>query len=534
MPITYYYEKLNEDFYFILPEFYLWSTAIALLSYMILITGRYMHFYFFRTALLFVLLILFFTFVILVAMYYFNYLLFFSDFLQKNNFIGSIQTKCLNEYLVFDQFTLFFKIFVIFLTFVTVLASFDYFKIHVIRAFEYPILILFVTLGSLLLISSLDLIGFYLTMEFISFCLYTLASSRYKSIYSAEASIKYFVHGCCVSGLYVFGTSLFFLSTGTTNFYSVATAVFNGVEYGKLEHELADAYVSGVSIFFIAAVLTSILPLFKVAVVPYHYWIADVYEGSPMYVTAYFSIVTKFVMVIALIRFFFSVLPIFLFHLSEVFLFYGLVSVIVGVLAALTEQKIKRVLAYSSISHSGYIILGLMPYNFGGLIASLDYIIIYAFTNVIIFIFLLACLSTVPGQYKKHIIFVSDLCLLQRQNYLAASCFAIALLSFAGLPPFAGFFVKFNIFTMLWNSGYTVCVVILIIMNLISTYYYLRFIKCLFFSPNNFAVHNLFISPTNYFVMLIFTSFLIFYPFYGVYLDFFLSHLLLNIFFCDF
>jgi NADH-quinone oxidoreductase subunit N len=506
--------------------------VFILLLYVVAGAGRFMHFYFFRLTTLYALLILFFSFHLLLILFYLDYFIFFFENLKKNNLIGSVQITILNNYLVFDQFTLFFKLLIVFLTFISLLISFDYFKIQIIRAFEYPILIIFATVGSLFLISSYDLIGFYLTIEFISFCLYTLAASRYNSIYSAEAAIKYFVHGCCVSGLYVFGAALFFLSAGTTNFYLIAATIFNITQNTKMT--LPAVLFSDVTIFIIAAVLTSILPLFKIAIVPYHYWVADVYEGSPMYVTAYFSIVIKLVMVIALIRFIFNVLPIFLFYLSEVFLFYGVISVIVGVLSALTEQKIKRILAYSSISHSGYIVLGLISYNFTGLLASLDYIIIYAFTNIIIFIFLLTCFSVKSGEYKKHIIFVSDLCLLQRQNYTAAVCFAIALLSFAGLPPFAGFFVKFNIFTVLWNAGYSTVVLILILMNLLSTFYYLRFIKCLFFSPNTHQVHPFNMTFINKNIMIFFTGLLIFYPFFSFYFDFFLSHLLLNIFFCGF
>jgi len=532
MTIKYTFNNIVEHGYYLIPEFFLLGSAFMILVYVTLVAGRFMHYYYLHITIPFVQLVLLLTFILLLIMWYSDYLVFFFKISQEDDLVGAIQTVYLNNYLVHDQFVIFFKLLIIFLTLIVVFISVDYFKAHAIRVFEYSILILFATAGSLLLISSYDLIGFYLTMEFTSFCLYTLAASYYKSIYSVEAAIKYFVHGCCVSGIYVFGSALFFLGAGTTNFYSISALIFNITQNTKMT--LPAVLFSDLSIFIVASVLTSILPLFKIGIVPYHNWVADVYEGSPMYVTAYFSIVTKLVMVIALIRFFFNVLPIFIFYLGEVFLFYGVISVIFGTLAAFSEQKIKRVLAYSSISHSGYIILGLAPYTFYGLSASLSYIIIYAITNIIIFTFLVTCLSAKQGEYRKYIIYVSDLCLLPRQNYTAAVCFSVALLSFAGLPPFAGFFVKLNIFIALWEAGHTVITVILVIMSLISTYYYLRFIKCLFFSPNNFEILPVCVSVANRGIMIFFTILLIFYPFYAIYLDFFLSHLLLNVFFCDF
>jgi NADH-quinone oxidoreductase subunit N len=269
--------------------------------------------------------------------------------------------------------------------------------------------------------------------------------------------------------------------------------------------------------FSTASVAILALPFFKVALVPYHFWIADVYEGSPLPITAYFSIVIKLVMVASVIRILYSLLLSVLPILKYIILLYALSSIVVGVLSALAEQKIKRILAFSSISHSGYILIGLVPMKYSSLGATINYTLIYALTNVIIFAFLLMTIGAKSYNTRRAIVYVSDLGLLKNTNFFLGLCFSIALLSFAGLPPFAGFFVKFYIFYELWFAGYTLSVIIMIIMSLISTYYYLRFIKCLFFSLNRKVVQLTQTSFLNKTIIILSTFFLSFYFLWSAY-----------------
>jgi NADH-quinone oxidoreductase subunit N len=204
---------------------------------------------------------------------------------------------------------------------------------------------------------------------------------------------------------------------------------------------------------------------------------------------------------------FLSFLPL----LKYFLLLFGLISVVVGVLSALSEQKIKRILAFSSIGHSGYIILGLVPMKYSSLGASINYVVIYALTNVLIFAFLLATISAKIGNLNRYVVYVSDLSLLKNTNFFLSFCFSIALLSFAGLPPFAGFFAKFYVFYELWLAGYTFSVVLMILMSFISTYYYLRFIKCLFFSPNLRSTYLVQNDLINKVVIGLLAFFLVFY-----------------------
>jgi NADH-quinone oxidoreductase subunit N len=498
------FDSTTYDLLNLLPEIFLLGLVIFCLIYLSFYAGRSFHFIYFKVGFTFMQLGL--------------GLCFLLHILNLINWPAHTVQIILGGYLVCDLFSFFIKILITFLGLVCGFISYAYYKNQHTKSYEYILLLTFSLMGSMILISSYDLISFYLSMELVSFCLYTLAASRYNSVYSVEAGIKYFIHGCCISGIYVFGVALFFLIAGTTNFYNLhlnLTDFF--LDFTLVQQPNFTINFLEFIFFSTASVAILALPFFKVALVPYHFWIADVYEGSPLPITAYFSIVIKLVMVASVIRILYSLLLSVLPILKYIILLYALSSIVVGVLSALAEQKIKRILAFSSISHSGYILIGLVPMKYSSLGATINYTLIYALTNVIIFAFLLMTIGAKSYNTRRAIVYVSDLGLLKNTNFFLGLCFSIALLSFAGLPPFAVFFVKFYIFYELWFAGYTLSVIIMVIMSLISTYYYLRFIKCLFFSLNRKVVQLTQTSFLNKTIIILSTFFLSFYFLWSAY-----------------
>jgi len=487
------YDLLN-----LLPEIFLLGLVIFCLIYLSFYAGRSFHFIYFKVG---------FTFMQLGLV-----LCFLLHILNLINWPAHTVQVILGGYLICDLFSFFMKILINFLALICGFTSYAFQKNQNPHSYEYTLLLTLSLVGSMLLVSSYDLLSFYLSMELVSFCLYTLAASRYNSVYSVEAGIKYFIHGCCISGVYIFGVALFFLITGTTNFYNLHLSLTDFfLDFILVQWSNGTANFLEFTFFSIALTAILALPFFKIALVPYHFWIADVYEGSPLPITAYFSIVIKLVMVASTIRtlysLFLSVLPL----LKYILILYAIFSIIIGALSAVAEQKIKRILAFSSISHSGYIIMGLVPMTYSSLGAAINYMVVYALTNVIIFAFLLMTIRTKSYNTQRSIIYVSDLGLLKKTNFFLGLCFSIALLSFAGIPPFAGFFAKFYIFYELWFAGYVFSVLTMILMSLFSTYYYLRFIKCLFFSLNKKTTQLTQTDLLNKITISILTFFLSFY-----------------------
>jgi NADH-quinone oxidoreductase subunit N len=418
----------------------------------------------------------------------------------------------LGGYIIHDYLSIYAKLTVFILTLLVGLISRPYFKVYPFKAFEYIVIAGLSIIGCTLLVSSFDLMGFFLTMELISFCLYTLAASRFNSVYAAESAIKYFVQGSFASGVFVFGLAMFFSMTGTTSYY-FGQAIINN------SYAIVHTYIFDFMYFFISMLLMLTLPLFKIAAAPFHYWIADVYEGSPLPVTAFFSVVVKFVMTIALVRLVGTLFKFWMCYFRDVLIFYALLSIVIGTFAACAEQRIKRVLAYSSINHSGYLLLGLVPAHYGALGSVIEYSFVYALTNLVVFAFLMLCVVESKTLFDRQMIFVSDLSLLSHNNYFYNICFSIALLSLAGLPPFAGFFIKFNVLYNFWLLDHTMLITFIVLYSVFSVYYYVRFIKCIFFSTNLKEVELVVRDKLNYFIIFCITVFTIVYPFIQIFIS---------------
>jgi proton-translocating NADH-quinone oxidoreductase chain N len=333
---------------------------------------------------------------------------------------------------------------------------------------ESILLILLSTCSMLCLISAYDCMTLYLALELQSLCFYVLAASNRRSELSTEAGLKYFVLGAFSSGILLFGCSTLYGLTGVTNWEQLAilNSTNNSVYLG---------------ILFLAVGF-----LFKMTAVPFHMWAPDVYEGSPTYVTAFFATVPKIALLAAMVRVFsYSCVDS---TWQMLFAICSCASMLVGALAGLVQSKVKRLLAYSSIAHVGYLLIGLACGTFEGIQALFLALAIYVVMTVNMFAGLLA----LPQQRHHRIV---DLSGLSSWNPVLAATLAFTLFSFAGIPPLAGFFSKYAVFLAACGCGAYLLALIGVVSSVISCYYYLRLIKVMYFDARvclpSFSVNTL-------------------------------------------
>ena len=316
--------------------------------------------------------------------------------------------------LILDDFTFFFKLLLLGSAFASICISFDYFQQEKINAFEYIILILFSTVSMLCMISSYDFISMYLTIELQSLCFYVLGASKRNSEFSTEAGLKYFILGAFSSGILLFGCSMIYGFTGITNFGELAklftgsTFVFNEVSFDSsmnvfhytngLESHFSNFESSGV---IIGIIFIAVGFLFKLTAAPFHMWAPDVYEGSPTNITAFFSITPKIALFAIVLRLFLYSFYDLIFPWQKIIILCSLASMCVGALAALSQYKIKRLLAYSSIGHVGYLLIGLCCATIEGTEALFIYLIIYVIMTINIFAILLSLVGIKRVQFHN-------------------------------------------------------------------------------------------------------------------------------------
>lgn len=382
--------------------------------------------------------------------------------------------------LIIDDFTYFFKIILLGSTFSAIVISFEYLKQERLTAFEYIILILFSTVSMLFMISSYDFISMYLTVELQSLCFYVLAASKRNSEFSTEAGLKYFLLGAFSSGLLLFGCSMIYGFTGITNFGELAK-IFTGISEVSTNS-------SGV---IIGIIFIAVGFLFKLTAAPFHMWAPDVYEGSPTAITAFFSIAPKIALFAVFIRLFnFSFYDLML-PWQKMIILCSLASMCVGALAALSQYKIKRLLAYSSIGHIGYLLIGLSCASVEGIEALFIYLIIYIIMTINVFALLLSLTSSEPKHFDSisRIKYLSDLGMLSKTNPVLAFTLTCTMFSMAGIPPLAGFCSKFYIFFAALGSSLYFLAIIGVLTSVVSCFYYIRLIKIMYFEkPSSWLV----------------------------------------------
>ena len=368
-------------------------------------------------------------------------------------------TKVFNESFLIDEFSLYSKVLILISAFFILLISKRYITDIKNDKFEYPIIILLSILGMFIMVSSNDLILFYLGLELQSLSLYILASIDRDNIKSSEAGIKYFVLSALSSGLLLYGCSLIYGFSGSTNFEQIAI--------------VSKDFNAG-TIFGMVFILVGLA--FKISAVPFHMWTPDVYQGSPTSVTSFFSVVPKIAGISIFIKFMYSPFQGLITEWQYILVFMSIASMILGAVAAMSQSNIKRLMAYSSIGHIGYAIAGIAAGSENGFKSTLVYISIYVVMNIGAFSCIL--LMKRSGKYIEDI---DELSGVSKNHPLLSLGLMIILFSLAGIPPLAGFFAKFYVFMAVIESQMYTLAIIGLVTTVVSAFYYIRIIKIMYF-----------------------------------------------------
>ena len=371
-----------------------------------------------------------------------------------------IQTN-VNGIFVRDTFSKFFQILILLSVSCLLFMSKQYLQKNNLFKPEYPILIIFSTLGMMIMISSNNFLLLYLGLEIQSLSLYVVSSFRRDNYKSTEAGLKYFILGSLSSGLMLFGISLIYGSTGSINFEIISSMInYEGFFPG---------IVAGL-VFLICGFA------FKASAVPFHMWTPDVYEGSPTPVTAFFATVPKLAAVGVLLRVLFDCFGQIVESWQQVIIIISVLSMFLGSVAAIGQNNIKRLMAYSSIGHIGFVLMGVASGTDKGVSAVLIYMVLYIIMNIGVFVFIL--------NMERNGVAVTTINSLNMYNNVSKSqtlFLTVLLFSLAGIPPLAGFFGKFFIFNAAINAGLSWLAVMGGIASVIAAFYYLRIVYLMYF-----------------------------------------------------
>ncbi len=376
--------------------------------------------------------------------------------------VSGTRMLAFNNLFITDSFATFTKVMVLLASGVSIVISREYMQRQDMARFEYPVLILLATLGMMMMISANDLIALYLGLELQSLSLYVIAAFQRDDTRSTEAGVKYFVLGALASGMLLYGASLVYGFVGTTNFDGLA-AQFHGAG--------APSVGLIVGIVFILAGLA-----FKVSAVPFHMWTPDVYEGAPTPVTAFFSVAPKIAAVALLLRVMIGPFGELVAQWQQIVVFISIASMVLGAFAAINQTNIKRLMAYSSIGHIGYALIGLAAGDAVGLRGVLIYMAIYLFMNLGTFACIL-CMRRGDRMVEN----ISDLAGLAKSHPLVALALSIFMFSMSGIPPLAGFFAKFYIFLAAIQAELYSLAILGVLSSVVAAFYYLRIVKVMYF-----------------------------------------------------
>ena len=366
-----------------------------------------------------------------------------------------------------DRYAVFMKSLVLLGSALAVLLSLDYHDQEKQERIEYPILIIFATLGMMMMISASSLLSLYVGLELQSLCLYVLASIQRDTLRSTEAGLKYFILGALSSGLLLYGVSLIYGFTGSTEFSQLAKILSTAnlqVPMGVI-----------IGLVFVMAGLA-----FKVSAVPFHMWTPDVYEGAPTPITAFFAVAPKIAAIALLLRVLVGPLGGLVEEWQQVVVAVSLASMVLGNFAALNQTNIKRLMAYSSIGHTGYVLVGLAAGTAAGVHGVLIYITVYLFMVVGTFAVIL-CMR----QHDRMVENIEDLAGLSKTHPMIALAMAIFMFSMAGIPPLAGFFGKLYVFLAAIESDLYALAIVGILTSVVGAFYYLRIVKIMYFDESH-------------------------------------------------
>lgn len=484
-----------EDFCFIFPE----SIFIVSILYGLILGLSFLkkeieyliNTFFIR----FTLLVIFYTFMLVLNLPYTNAFLF-------------------EGLLIFDPYILFSKLFILFLTFVFLFLISDYLKSFKMNRYEFFIFILLGLLGLFFLLNSNDMLVLYLSLELQSLTFYLMVALRKDSPFSAEASLKYFILGALFSGLLLFGISLLYGFTGTTNLfflYCLFLDINNSFYINELFWSLSFTAFLGFALILFTF-------FFKLTAAPFHIWSPDVYEGSPMIVSLFLAVIPKIAIFSVLVRLVFFVFYDVFTMYDSLMTFVIVSSFIISIFNALQQKKLKRFFAYSSISHVAFMLIGLNSLSLTGLVASYFYLFGYSIMNFLVWTILLTLKNSEKSSYFTY---MNSLTNLGKTNPALAFCLSFALLSMAGIPPLVGFSTKFWIFVSGVESHQYISLVIALLSSVLSCFYYLRLIKIMFFEKAP-IIHTLEPIKKSHSVVISLFTFSLFFLFY--FSDMFLTY----------
>ena len=390
---------------------------------------------------------------------------------------GEERMTTFGEMFVVDRFAVYFKVLILISSALTILIAQDYLEVHRVARFEFPVLILLATVGMMLMVSANDLISLYLGLEMQSLALYVVASFQRDDQRSVEAGLKYFVLSALASGMLLYGSSLIYGFSGTTNFDAMAgvLATGEGASLGAL-----------ICIVFILSGLA-----FKISAVPFHMWTPDVDEGAPTPVTAFFAVAPKLAAIGLLMRAMMEPFGDWVAQWQQVIVLISIASMLLGAFAAIGQSNIKRLMAYSSINNIGYALIGLAIGNEEGIRAILIYMAIYVFMNIGAF----TCILSMRRR-GQMVVGINDLSGLSKSNPMMALALAVFMFSLAGVPPLAGFFGKLYIFLAAVHAEFYTLAIIGVLSSVVAAFYYIRIVKVMYFDDAEEGLDRRMDGPT--------------------------------------
>lgn len=375
-----------------------------------------------------------------------------------------------NGMLIIDAFSQFGKIMLVFSVLMLAYISYPWLTQSGGKPFEFLVLVMLATIGMMLLVSANDLLALYVAIEMMSLALYVLASFNRDDGKSTEAGLKYFVLGALASGIMLYGISFIYGFTGTTSYP------------GLREHFAnigADGFGQINQITLVGMVLVIIGFCFKVSAVPFHMWTPDVYEGAPTPVTAFFAVAPKIAAMLAFTRLLFQPFEELIIYWQQLIIFAAIGSLLVGALAALVQTNMKRLLAYSSIGHVGFVLVALATGVHIGAQAIIIYLGIYMFMSVGMF----GCLLMLRKN-DAPVLAINDLKGLSTTHPVIAACIAVFMFAMAGIPPLSGFFGKMYIVLAAVGSNMAWLAIIAVVISVIACYYYIKIVKLMYFDES--------------------------------------------------
>lgn len=422
------------------------------------------------------------------SLIYLSIFVLFLVFILLNNTTLLFQVSFFNNTIILDYLAFYAKQFILIASIICLLSIIKYIEHLKINNIEYIILILFAIFGLILLCCANDLLTSYLSIELQSLSFYLLTAFNRNSIFSTESGLKYFILGALSSSLFLFGSSLVYGVIGTTNFEDYKDLFF--YSYHEISFLQKNNFSNLLNFGFLLVTLSL---FFKLALAPFHIWSPDIYEGALTSSTIFFAIIPKLSLFCLFIRIFQSDFCDFVVYWRYYFVIISLLSILVGSFVGLEQRKLKSLIAYSSISHMGYTLLAYSSGTNDGIQSLFCYLIIYILSGICLW-FIFLTIKFKNNFNNKNNKDLSDFVLFSKTNTLASLVFSTVILSLAGFPPFIGFYVKLNIFLSVIESSIYFVAIVGILCSVISTFYYLRIIKILYFESG--IVGNLFFSIT--------------------------------------